>query len=300
MSISPRWVWVLCAAAAACGTAQQGPADAGIETSALSCPGVPASCVSACEPGKQVAAVCTASGWGCPGGAFPVTQCPCDPTDASAIPTCCTGSSVDDTVSPVCDSASHAYVCPPGSWAGVWPDPSGFAPRDPKPARAPQDACTAQQLQGFFAACLDTSSTAQECAAWLSDADGGTNAPCAQCLDSKKTDPAWGPLVFDQGIAEANIAGCMELLSGENPAPPGSCAYRYQAAQDCVSYACESCFDHDNYDRLQCEQAAMAGGCKNYEDGQCDPDAQTYAACFAGPDFESMFLSVAPLFCSTP
>jgi hypothetical protein len=181
-------------------------------------------------------------------------------------------------------------VCPtPDSMAAM-----GFTPMyvPPNPASS---ACNDAAIAGYWDNCRKMGATQQMCTAWVM-----ANMPCATCLESARTDAAWGPLVIGNGVISLNIPGCV-ALKGDN-----NCAQAYEALDGCQRAACDMiCPVMDNQsfaDWQKCTQTASTGVCKTYNDGvtmKCLGDASAaYNACRNGwNSFDTGYPIYAKIFC---
>ena len=189
----------------------------------------------------------------------------------------CACGRVDDTTVDAGDAQPDADACAFG-----WSQPMG-------PARH-ENVCTQVDIDGYVA-CTS-----------CSEADGGA---CSACLDTPVGASTWGPEIhFAVGadvIALPNVWECIDILTGttacgqalyerdmcvvgqcdRSPTPPGPCTVAYEAST--------------------CNQDALAGACKPYNDalpGACagilDADGTplpVVAECFAGE------AAIAAVFC---
>ncbi len=186
-------------------------------------------------------------------------------------------------------------------------DETGFQPSAAEPANPAQDVCTPQQVDGYWASCLAPNVPAVACDAWLAS-DAANNQACGDCIATSELAQSWGAVVLGvDGVARINTAGCIALLTGDDPPKPGGCAAAYQAARDCETAGCTGCNLAAGFGCTspacyqQCVDQVAAGTCKPVEDSVCDPDASTFSACFdsQGNGAEGLFKSVASVFCAS-
>lgn len=180
-------------------------------------------------------------------------------------------------------------------------DVSKFAPPALVPARPATDSCGTTGVQGYWDACRSAQATQMGCATWKA-----ANVACAGCIESQRSDSAWGALVMANGITFLNVAGCIALL-GDVP-----CAKAYQDASLCEGTACDAmCPVTDFFDpghvstlasRQKCAQSAAATVCASYEKtaaSSCVKDAGTAAAvCLSFTSFVNGYFQYAAMFCS--
>ncbi len=201
------------------------------------------------------------------------------------------------------DSGVASYDA--GGTPGVCPTPYDFNeyfPLPAKPAKHEASACSSAQISGYYASCLGPNATPSTCTTWQ---QGYGASYCGGCLGSNQYDSSWGALVqMTAGYLSVNVAGCIAVLSGQNPPQSGSCAYAYQSAEACEAASCDSICpvsgDASFQLHEQCIDKASKGACKIYEDAvdqDCQEDGGPYALCFDGPDFETLFLNVAQVLC---
>ena len=129
----------------------------------------------------------------------------------------------------VLDAAALATPCAPG-------DASAFAPTFHPPRAKQSGACTSD-LIAQFVKCIDdsaTSSTPQSCAPF--DKATGQAATCLACLQSKASDPQWGPLVDLPNETLLNVPGCLSLVEGDTTG--AGCGGSLQADEECTRAAC--------------------------------------------------------------
>ncbi len=184
-------------------------------------------------------------------------------------------------------------ACSPTDNSGSF-TPKWTPPRQPNPS-----ACSDQQIADYFAFCYDpNTSNTTKCSQFTSQSP---NKACVSCISSKQTDAAYGVLISTGGVAYANVAGCIALLTGDTS--DTGCGAKEWASTDCVDDACKAnCPVTDQasfqlYD--QCTKQAGAASCKQYADAQCDlSDAgSVYDICVNHQAFADYYTAIAPVFC---
>jgi hypothetical protein len=214
------------------------------------------------------------------------------PTDASADARALADA---DTGSDVASDVPDGGSCP--TPLDVW----NWTPPAYKHAIVQHGACTAQQIDDFFQACLSFNATQAMCNAFTN-----ANQVCAHCIITPSIAPSYGPLIqFNQfnGFVSVNVAGCVEIVDTQNGA---TCAAAMQAFDACGHAACDSVCPVTNDPSFQlweqCVQTADAVGCKSYFTAATCANAEAAdggaaAGCFIGSSFEDLYKSVAPFFC---
>jgi hypothetical protein len=150
----------------------------------------------------------------------------------------------DDSASPQADASSdvqkHPDVLAPVDDSG---EPTVCAPELPSgythvyaPARNVPTACTPDQVQAYWDACLGAAETDATCTAFFG---APVNSPCLACLDSQSTDSTYGTLIdLPNNTSIANVAGCISVIDGDFS--DAGCGAKYQAYQFCKVDACET------------------------------------------------------------
>jgi hypothetical protein len=183
--------------------------------------------------------------------------------------------------------------CAPG-------DVSGFTPAAYVPAAVHKGACTTMNISDFDAACINaTTATSAACSAWQK-----ANATCLACIQTPDTASSWGPLIEHtaQKTISINLGGCFELAGSK------ACGTSFESDRGCDAAACDAncpVVQNDNNVSINalnaCYKSADSGGCKTYADqvAVCENDdgGAITQKCLGGTDFDSLFISVAPLFC---
>jgi hypothetical protein len=229
----------------------------------------------------------------------------CSSSSTPAIGGLDAGPTFDASPTPVADGAAPATDAPSGTDAASTCSPGNVKSYVPKwtPPKAPQSACSQDELTSY-GNCLDSNdSTSAACAPWFGE-DASASSSCKTCVaDSKSTDPAWGPIV-DVGTAgsdrQLNVSGCLAIAL---PDPTGSgCAGSFQALQECEAAACaDNCQGASSTALGSCISGADTNGCSNYlTPAQCIYDAGATASQCFGPaqgTFGQRFAAVAAVFC---
>ena len=202
-----------------------------------------------------------------------------------------------------------AGSCVPG-------DVSSFTGGDYQPpAGAHQGKCDDDLLEAY----IDCRQNANPVACNLfASGDGAT---CLSCLESKPSDPNWGPVVLDASGANGtpNLPGCLALVFGEGQSTTG-CGASLQQSLNCQTLACgancasssDASTSSDLADLTTCENAAVLGGCKSFADSAttaCAQDAggadsicyrATYQDGGASEDVWSYIARLDGYFCGDP
>jgi len=173
-------------------------------------------------------------------------------------------------------------------------DVSGYMPPAYVPPNAVQMKCNSTAIQGYYDNCLGPMGTNMKCTAFRM-----ANMDCAKCIESAKTDASWGPLIFGNGVASCNVAGCMDLKGDKG------CAQSYEKLSGCQDLGCDmQCpvMDTQTFnDYLKCVNTVTAGGCKMYADSlatMCANDASAaYTACRNFQGFQDCYNQYAVTWC---
>jgi MYXO-CTERM domain-containing protein len=176
------------------------------------------------------------------------------------------------------------------------PTPADVSMFMPPPYVPPNQmmACTQMQIDDYWTNCRDPiTASAMKCQMW-----GMNNKNCGLCLESKRADPKWGPLVYGTGVIFLNVAGCADLQGFP------ACAKAYEKQNACESAACDQVcpvMDQQTFmDWQKCVQTADTGGCKSYADATqmaCAIDASALQTCINIMSFKSGYDTFAPMFC---
>jgi len=175
-----------------------------------------------------------------------------------------------------------------------------FMPPAYAPPRAPQNGCMQADIQGYWDNCRGNNATAGMCTTWKSG-----HMSCASCIESKRTDSSWGPLILDNGITFVNISGCIDLNG--DPA----CGKADENVSWCDAAACNMVCPVSDFfapdhkatlmDWQKCSQLAEMGDCASFVttfQNTCKADAGAWQACTGFMDFQSGYFLIAPKFCS--
>jgi hypothetical protein len=184
-----------------------------------------------------------------------------------------------------------ASACAPG-------DVQTFRPGDYVPANAPRIACTGTEIDDLYTLCFGAEAykDPSACYAWES-----AHAGCFDCVVTMSTATSYGPVIDYSGFVEANVAGCIELVSHGT-----ACAKPVEALASCELAACEANCPVRNSSTLTsfegCTTQADVEGCQAYaQQASCfssQSDAGPLSVC-AATDFWQFFRTVAPLFCAS-
>jgi hypothetical protein len=191
------------------------------------------------------------------------------------------------------DDSSSAPACPTPV------DEMNFMPPAYKHAKTVLGACSASDIAGYDAACLNSSTASQTNCTNFKNAHG----TCFSCLESKSSDSTWGPLVSWNGVVSANVAGCIEL---KNPSDT-ACPQTIESSDECTHAACDSVCPVTNATSFaswqMCAQTADAQACGKYatpaQSCYMGDDAAATAVCNLQQyaSFDDIFNALAPIFC---
>lgn len=173
------------------------------------------------------------------------------------------------------------------------------------PPHAQPTACTSQQIDAFYAACIGPSSTDSACKAFGSAVD---TAACYFCIFSLSTDPTYGAIVytpFPGGLAytELNTGGCIAVLDPCN----AECGHAVQALARCQDESCKTgCLALADF-KSCVAGSQMCGTCLGYYEVANDCSQSLIRTMSAGatcvlpePDYETAFKVTAQSICSKP
>jgi hypothetical protein len=191
-------------------------------------------------------------------------------------------------------------------------DVSGYSTTAQSAPTKMLNACTANEISAFVAACFGTSATQQTCNAWqTSEVDAGN---CLDCVFTLQSAAAWGFLVCSSTSCSLNTPGCVDLVlnqvSQEKQAGgAGSCGDLISDSYGCQDYACNTCDTSGapNSDFDTCVQSAVGTECKSFADkvsasGPCDVlngDAAPAAALNCFPQAQTDVPNMVNIFCGT-
>lgn len=172
-----------------------------------------------------------------------------------------------------------------------------------KPPRPHTPACNADQIAGYYAACVNSKSTTLICNTFIR-----ANPACVACAESSESDPAWGPITwFDSHrFYYLNDTGCLVLVT--SAAPTVACAHAAQAFRGCEVAACAaSCEEELEANQVhrfaQCEEASEKSVCASYYASvqtSCDDiDNDALATCYgtSGETDADYVAGILDLFC---
>jgi hypothetical protein len=149
---------------------------------------------------------------------------------------------------------------------------SGFttAPYAP-PTGAYQGLCTDAQIASFIdcangnmAACADA------------QGDGGS---CLACIESRSTDPKWGPLVITGASSELNEAGCVALAN--NDTTTTGCGQANANYTGCLHYTCRDACPDTLY--FACAVETVKTSCKAFTSASTAACSTSGSDCYALP-----------------
>jgi hypothetical protein len=185
------------------------------------------------------------------------------------------------------DDSSPATGCPTPGDVSTWTPPAL------KPPKTPSQSCTAQEIMDYDTNCLAMGSSGSTCTPYMA-----AHKACSTCLQSKSTDPNWGPLVVFTGVININVSGCLALVEGAT----STCAQAVQNYVLCIHTACDGVCPVNSQASFalwkQCETTALAQGCATYGNASnCVSTDDAGSICSVSGGIDAAFLSIAPLFC---
>jgi hypothetical protein len=179
---------------------------------------------------------------------------------------------------------------------------TGFTAKYRAPAAPNLTACTAAQLDGYYAACLTQPLDEKKCTDFT--AALGT---CGTCLDTSDTAGAFGPVIWhDQDkYFTVNIPGCIALKQQDTGT--AGCGAAYESLLQCNRRSCESCLVgvSATFKKFtDCQRDAKTTTCLDYykkESAACAKLSTGTPAdiCIppAGSTLKDAFKLIAPIFC---
>jgi hypothetical protein len=185
------------------------------------------------------------------------------------------------------------------------PDPTtSYSPTWRPPTAFKQGACTQDEIDGYYQACLANIADPAPCAKFAAD-----HAGCTKCIESKDTDANLGPVVWRQkrSYVTMNVEGCIARTL--NNLDPNACGALYSAAIDCKRSLCSSCFElkEPSYQKFQTCQDSAKDLCQTYTNAWNDkcPVLRTTEnnpgaadQCFPKENTtKGAYFALAPLFC---
>jgi hypothetical protein len=177
---------------------------------------------------------------------------------------------------------------------------SSWTPPPYVPAKFAPGACAASDITGYDAACLDASTKTQAgCMAFQT-----AHAACTSCINSKSTDPSWGPLIAFGQVITFNLGGCLELVAPSET----TCALAQEVSAECPHAACDTVCpvppgDPSAFTQWQdCTKTAGAGACAKYQTvANCIKTDPLAVGTLCNPPStattDSLFLEIVPVFC---
>jgi len=204
----------------------------------------------------------------------------------------------EDASSDALGAVDAAATCAPGPV-----DASAFSfvpPSTPNP-----NACTTSQVGALYDACFAIHASLSACQAFAADP---TNATCYACMISDQRDAStYGALVSSGGVDNANVPGCIALVTQDTSAT--GCAAETQKQMDCEIAAClggcptvGDLASFEEYSR--CVAAADTTVCasevssaKSTCTADGGPDAASLAECESYASFADFYNAMAARFC---
>jgi hypothetical protein len=177
----------------------------------------------------------------------------------------------------------------PGTEACAPGDVSAFAAPGWEAPRPATDACTAAEIDGYFADCLDPATALPvRCAQHVAN-----HPACAACLSPEPSAAGPGPLLEHPGGVRVNVAGCIALA--QDDLRPEGCGAREAVAVACAEAACADCEEGQGEG---CERDAREGACASWQMRTCS-ELSVAAGCVAGTGAADRFRRVARVFCGS-
>jgi hypothetical protein len=193
-------------------------------------------------------------------------------------------------------SSSTTAECDPtavASFQPVWQAPEPWK----------QNVCTAAQISGFYAACLNAPISEPACKTFVQQ-----NANCAPCLQSQDTDATGSAIVWHEQMKywTVNVAGCISQATGD--ATPAGCGASYAAAISCRQSSCNACWAAQGTSATfqqfsDCETLAGSTTCQTYAEavptkcGNLDSPPANVCMPNSGATAQQAYMQIAPLFC---
>jgi hypothetical protein len=187
--------------------------------------------------------------------------------------------------------------CHPKSSAGLAKAP--YAP----PTGGYQGVCT-DALITAYVDCRNGKASA--CALLDANADAGTGtgsgadagSSCRSCIESRATDPAWGPIVISKSSFELNEAGCGALQTSDTGKT--GCGQGLADYTACLQYTCGyQCMGNEYF---ACATEARDTECKSVVNGLKATCTADLSQCFAeqGDTTETLTKRIIKRFCGSP
>ena len=156
-----------------------------------------------------------------------------------------------------------------------------------------QGLCTSLQIKAYID-CSNGMTTACDDL----QTDGGTS--CISCIQTKKTDAKWGPIVGNAGAlsSELNEAGCAALENSDTTAT--GCGQALANYTGCLHYTCrDQCPGADYYD---CAIETKTTSCKAFASAPKSGCTSPVGSCFAvqGDGKDDLAIRIIKRFCGSP
>jgi hypothetical protein len=206
-------------------------------------------------------------------------------SDAATAPEPPAAPDATDATSAADTSAPPATGCHPISSAAFTKAP--YAP----PTAGYQALCSDAQIKAYIG-CANGKSA--DCA--LLTADGGSS--CKTCIESKQSDPTWGPVVFEGKTLRVNEAGCGALYQGDTGTT--GCGQGLADYTGCLAFTCrDQCLGSDYF---ACATEARGTECKSIVNGLKSKCTADVSACFAQKNdtADSLMARIITRFCGAP
>lgn len=179
--------------------------------------------------------------------------------------------------------------------------PAEFKPSWTPPTKATPAKCTADELQGYWDACLKDASKKEPCVAFAN-----AHKDCTACIEPADKS---GPVQWHQErlYYTLNVAGCIALQQ-PGKTGPDDCGGAYNAAVQCTRESCQGCFATGGTftEFSECQKKVSSQGvCASYQTVQSDACQGIKEAgkptlqCFLGNGeaLETLFVRVEGFFC---
>lgn len=162
-------------------------------------------------------------------------------------------------------------------------------------------ACSAEDLTGYYDACLKPSFDEKECKTWRE-----AHATCTTCIEPEDNP---GPIQqhLERYYYTLNVAGCLALERKEPEV--GKCPAVFSDSIQCQRASCNNCLPTQGAtfpDFQKCQKEAKTSACAGYESKivqVCtttynDPDGGAYGCFQNGPEGQKAhFVRVEGIFC---
>ena len=171
--------------------------------------------------------------------------------------------------------------------ADGWMPPAWLPPKMPV-----SGACTLQQVDGEYAACVDPAATDTTCAAFQVQA----NSACVSCILNAGPGASRAPILLDSNNRwSANVSGCVALIDGD--LSDQGCGAKTKASEDCAIDSCAGCWNATLEASNACEDAAFDSvACVPFRLAAACGNPTKYARCYQSVA-EDRFKFYAQQFC---